>query len=89
MKNGERKKSEILRFHIDTDSYLSFSEPSTCVKLPSPEATPIRSNPLNHFTECNSPQFFVSIGHFKCVVVPRLIYNVVVSIRFVMKIIEI
>lgn len=67
-------------------AYLSFSDPSTCVKLPSPEATPIRSNPLNHLTECNSPQFLVSIGHFKCVVVPRLMYSVVVSIVFPIKI---
>jgi hypothetical protein len=46
------------------------------VNLPSPEATAIRSDPLNHLIECNSPQVEMAMGHVRLVDWPRITYKV-------------
>jgi hypothetical protein len=55
-------------FHF---TYRSDNSPSVLTTSPSPEITAIRSLPLNHFTECSSPQVFASTGHVSVIVWPR------------------
>lgn len=45
--------------------------PSTFDTSPSPDTTATRSFPLNHLTECRSPQDVMSIGHVNTTDSPR------------------
>lgn len=57
-------------------TYRPNSCPSTLATAPSPETTAIRSWPLNHLTECNSPHVVTAIGHKRVASSPRIVETV-------------
>lgn len=63
----QNQMKRVVRQLSNATLYLSENDPSTCENFPSPEATPIRSVPLNHLMEWSSPQFVISIGHVRVV----------------------